>query len=131
MALCACHELFLQWQSVWRDVLWDSSDVFWDLESIVLAHWDVVVAVILCDQTHTGPVFLMVIRIIGDKLLGVCHVQPVDLDGALQGISQQKHLHLKEPMTYGVGALKQLLHTVFKNGELRFNESVYIVQYPL
>lgn len=116
--------LGLRVQTVWRDVLWD-------LESIVLSHWDVVVAVILCDQTHTGPVFLMVIRIIGDKLLSVCHVQPVDLDGALQGISEQKHLHLKEPMTYGVDALKHNYYTLFKNGPLTFNGSVYVVQYPL
>uniref|UniRef100_A0AAQ5ZXA6 Uncharacterized protein n=1 Tax=Amphiprion ocellaris TaxID=80972 RepID=A0AAQ5ZXA6_AMPOC len=54
----------------------------------------VVVAIILCDEAHGRPVFLMVVWVVGDELLCVRLVQSVNLNGALQGVAQQEHLHL-------------------------------------
>lgn len=56
--------------------------------------WHIVVAVILCDEGHGLPVVLMVVWVVGDKLLRVRLVQSVNLNGALQGVAQQEHLHL-------------------------------------
>lgn len=57
-------------------------------------NWHIVVAIILCDEAYGWPVILMVVWIVGDKLLRVCLVQSVNLNGALQGVAQQEHLHL-------------------------------------
>lgn len=58
--------------------------------------WHIVVAVILRDEAHGRPVVLMVVWVVGDKLLRVSLVQSVNLNGALQGVAQQEHLHLHE-----------------------------------
>lgn len=57
-------------------------------------NWHIVVAIILCDEAYGWPVILMVVWIVGDKLLRVCLVQSVNLNGTLQGVAQQEHLHL-------------------------------------
>lgn len=57
-------------------------------------NWHIVVAVILCDEAYGWPVILMVVWIVRDKLLCVSLVQSVNLNGALQGVAQQEHLHL-------------------------------------
>lgn len=57
-------------------------------------NWHIVVAIVLCDEAHRLPVVLMVVWVVGDKLLCVCLVESVNLNGALQGVAQQEHLHL-------------------------------------
>lgn len=59
-------------------------------------HWDVVVAIVLCDETHGRPVALMVVWVEGDELLRVRLVQSVNLNGVLEGVAQQEHLNLKK-----------------------------------
>lgn len=41
----------------------------------------------------------MVVWVVGDKLLCVSLVQSVNLNGELQGVAQQEHLHLLQPGT--------------------------------
>lgn len=57
-------------------------------------NWHIVVAIVLRDKAYGWPVIFMVVWIVGDKLLCVCLVQSVNLNGALQGVAQQEHLHL-------------------------------------
>lgn len=44
---------------------------------------DIVMAVILCDETHTGPVMLMVIRVVCHKFLCVRLIEAEGLNGVL------------------------------------------------
>lgn len=55
----------------------------------------VVVAIVLRDEAHARPVVLVVVRVVRDELLRVGLVQSVNLNGALQGVAQQEHLHLQ------------------------------------
>uniref|UniRef100_A0AAZ1X2A2 Uncharacterized protein n=1 Tax=Oreochromis aureus TaxID=47969 RepID=A0AAZ1X2A2_OREAU len=69
----------------------------------------IVVAIILCDEAHRFPVVPMVVRVVGDKLLCVCLVQSVNLNGTLQGVAQQEHLHLpKRENAKGGGVIARL-----------------------
>ena len=66
----------------------------------------VVVAVILGDQADGGPVFTVIVGVVGQELLGAAHVEAVHLDGAAQGVAQQEHLHLQ-----GDGEVLQSIHS--------------------
>lgn len=59
----------------------------------------VVVTVVLGDKAHGLPVVLMVVWVVSDKLLCVCLVKSEYLNGALQGVAQQEHLHLEKGTT--------------------------------
>lgn len=48
-----------------------------------LPNRDVVMAVILCDDTHTGPVLFMVVRVVRHKFLRVGLVEPEGLNRVL------------------------------------------------
>lgn len=79
------QEVFLQWQSAGGELLLCFCSFY---------NGHIVVAIILCDEAHRFPVVPMVVRVVGDKLLCVCLVQSVNLNGTLQGVAQQEHLHL-------------------------------------
>ena len=59
-----------------------------------LANCHVIMAVVLGYQADTGPVLNVVIRVMCDELLCVGHVEAVGLDGVVQCVTQEKHLHL-------------------------------------
>lgn len=83
---------------VWQISLhWRSARVELLMQFCRFYNRHVVVAVILCDEAHGRPVVLMVVWVVGDKLLCVSLVQSVNLNGALQGVAQQEHLHLLQP----------------------------------
>lgn len=54
----------------------------------------IVMAVVLRDEAHGRPVVQVVVRVEGDELLRVGLVQSVNLNGVLQGVAEQEHLHL-------------------------------------
>ena len=52
-------------------------------------------AVVLGDQADGGPVVTVIVRVVGEELIGAAQVEVVHLDGAAQGVAQQKHLYLR------------------------------------
>lgn len=81
------QEVALQHQSAGGELLVGLCSIY---------HWNVVVAIILCDETHGRPVALVVVWVEGDELLRVGLVQSVNLNGVLEGVAQQEHLNLNE-----------------------------------
>lgn len=59
-----------------------------------LANCHIVMAVVLGDQADAWPFRNVVVRVVGYELLCVGHVKAEGLDGVLQCIAQQEHLHL-------------------------------------
>lgn len=60
-----------------------------------LGNWDVIVSVILCQKAKVRPVLFVVIRVVCYEFLCVHLVQAVHLDGLLQGVAEEEHLHLQ------------------------------------
>lgn len=52
-------------------------------------------SIVLCDQAKTGPL-CHVIWVVSDELFGVRLVEPKDPKRMLQGVAEQKHLHLQQ-----------------------------------
>lgn len=67
----------------------------------LLAHsdWNIIMSVIFSYESHHRPVLLWVIGVKCDELISAVLIEPVHLDGILQGISKKEHFHLFKAST--------------------------------